>query len=255
MYQPDIYDVTWPGTFAGDIDFYRAKARASGGPVLELGAGTGRIAIPIARDGIEVVALDIAAPMLDRLRQKLDAEPPDVRARVTIVQADMRSFSIDRTCAAVFAPFRTFLHNVTADDRTACVARVREHLAPGGRFVFNVFHPSLSLMAHNVGALEGIWRMRGLFPRPDGGSVVRSEADWYDTVRQIVHALIRFEEYAPDGTLTRTALQRMDLGYLYPADIRYLLTQAGFSTIDIAGGFDGRPLQRETDELVVEAFL
>ena len=253
MYQPEIYDVTWPGSFAGDIDFYRAKARTSGGPVLELGAGTGRIAIPIARDGIDVYALDLETPMLDRLRLKLEAETPEVRGRVTIVHADMRTFAIDRQFPVVFAPFRAFLHNVTVDDRLACLARVREHLAPGGRFVFNVFHPSLALMAHNVGPLESTWRVRGMFASPDGGCVVRSEASRYDTVRQIVYSLHRFEEYTPDGVLTRTALQRMELGYLYPSDITHLLTQAGFDAIDIAGGFDGRPLQRDTDELVIEA--
>ena len=85
--------------------------------------------------------------------------------------------------------------------------------------------------------------------------MVRSEASRYDTVRQIVYSLHRFEEFDAEGVLTRTAVQRMDLGYLYPSDLRLVLQQAGFNTVEIAGGFDGRPLLRDTDELVVDARL
>jgi SAM-dependent methyltransferase len=255
VYQPDIYDAFTPGTFAGDLDFYRTTARTRGGPVLELGAGTGRITIPIARDGIAVCALDASAGMLDRLRHKLGAEPPAVRDRVTIVHGDMRTFAIDARFPLIVAPFRTFLHNLTADDRHACLARVRAHLAPGGRFVFNVFNPSLTFMAQHAGALEGVWRWGGTFTQPDGGRIVRSEANRYDTVRQVVHSLHRYDVYGPDGVLTRTALHPLELAYVYQSELRQQLTSAGFNAIDIAGGFDGRPFQRDTDELVIEARL
>ena len=253
VYQPDIYDAIWAGAFGGDIDFYRKQAQLLGGPVLELGAGTGRIAIPMARDGIEVYALDVDTAMLDRLRGKLAAEPPEARARVTIVQADMRTFAIDTRFPQIFAPFRAFLHNVTPEDRLACLARVRQHLAPGGRFIFNVFHPSLTFMAHHAGALEGVWRWGATYARPDGGCIVRSEANRYDTVRQVVHSHHRYEEYAPDGVLTRTTLMRLELAYLYQADLMHMLEHAGFKSIDMAGGFDGRPFQHDADELVIEA--
>jgi hypothetical protein len=130
---------------------------------------------------------------------------------------------------------------------------VREHLRPGGTFAFNVFHPSLEFMARHTGALEGVWRWAGTSPRADGGCVVRSEANRYDTVRQLVESQHRYEEYGPDGTLTRTSLHPLRLAYLYPPDIRRLLGQAGFQSVQIAGGFDGRPFENDTDELVIEA--
>jgi hypothetical protein len=85
------------------------------------------------------------------------------------------------------------------------------------------------------------------------GFVIRSEANRYDTVNQIVYSQHRYEEYGADGILVRTSLNRLDLAYLYPADIRRLFTQAGFGAVTIRGGFDGRPVLRDTDELVVEA--
>ena len=252
-YDPELYDVVTPTTFRGDVDWYRDKAHELGGPVLELGAGTGRIAIPIAQDGIAIHALDAHPGMLDRLRQKLADQPREVGDRVTIVQQDMRSFRLEQRFRLVIAPFRALLHNLTEDDHLACFARVREHLRPDGCFAFNVFHPSLEFMAQHAGALAGVWRWVSTIDREDGGCVVRSEATRYDTVRRLAYSMLRYEDYGPDGALQRAHLHRLELSYLYSADIRRLLMQAGFGSVTIAGGFDNRPFARDTDELVVEA--
>jgi SAM-dependent methyltransferase len=252
-YEPEIYDLTTPATFLGDVDWYRRKARESGGPVLELGVGTGRVALVLARDGAEVFALDAHPGMLAALRRKIGQEPPDVQRRIVPLEQDMRRFRLEQRFALVIAPFRALLHNLTEDDHRACFDRVREHLRPGGRFAFNVFHPSLEYMAQHAGALAGVWRWASTAQRRDGGWIVRSDANRYDTVRQRVHSLLRYEDYGPDGLLRRTYLHRLELSYLYAADIRRLLGQAGFRSVEIAGGFDGRPFQSEADELVVEA--
>ena len=165
----------------------------------------------------------------------------------------MRSFQLDQKFPLVIAPFRALLHNLTEADQLACFEHVRTHLAPGGRFAFNVFHPSLEFMSQHAGALTGVWRWGGTFPRQDGGWIVRSEANRYDTVRRRVFSQHRYEDYGADGVLRRTFLHRLELAYLYPPDINTLLTRAGFTSIHISGGFDGRPFQNDTDELVVEA--
>jgi len=254
-YEPEIYDLTTPATFFGDVDWYRRKARESGGPILELGVGTGRIALALARDGAEVFALDTHPGMLAALRRKINDEPPEVQTRVVPLEQDMRTFRLEQRFALVIAPFRAILHNLTEDDHRACFDRVREHLRPGGRFAFNVFHPSLEFMAQHAGALAGVWRWASTVQRRDGGWIMRSDAYRYDTVRQRVHSLLRYEDYGPDGLLRRTYLHRLELSYLYATDIRRLLGQAGFRSIEIAGGFDGRPFKSETDELVVEAMV
>jgi len=255
MYKPELYDIVTPASFRGDAEWYRAKALQYAGPVLELGAGTGRITVGIAQDGVSVHALDADPAMLDMLRQKLASQPPEVRERVTIIVGDMRTFSLDERFALIIAPFRAFLHNLTEGDQLGCLDREREHLRPGGRFAFNVFHPSLEFMSHHAGALEGVWRRSGTFARADGGCIVRSESNRYDTVRQLVDSQHRYEEYGPDGTLTRTSLHRLQLAYLYAQDVRRLLNAAGFQSVHIAGGFDGRPFQHDTDELVIEASI
>lgn len=253
-YDPEFYDATTPAAVQGDVAWYRARARECGGPVLELGAGTGRITIAIAHDGAAIHALDASGQMLDALRAKLERAPQAVRERVTLLQADMREFDLPERFALIISPYRAFLHNLTEEDQSACIERVRRHLRPGGHFAFNVFHPSLEYMAQHAGASTGTWRWAGTYDQPDGGFVVRSEANRYDTVRRQVHSQHRFEKYSPDGFLVRTWMQRLDLAYLYPADIRRLLTQAGFHSVTIAGGFDGREFSGDADELVVEAY-
>jgi SAM-dependent methyltransferase len=252
-YQPELYDLVTPRTWLGDVEWYCREAQQSGGPVLELGAGTGRVTVPIAAAGVPIHALDADAQMLERLRARLAAAPQEVAARTTVVAGDMRTFDLAERFALIICPFRAFLHNVTESDRLACLARVRHHLRPGGRFAFNVFHPSLAYMAQHTGPLAGVWRWAGTSPLPSGGWVVQSEANRYDTVAQVVHSLHRYDVFDASGTLERTSMLRLQLAYLYPPDIRRLLEASGFSDVTISGGFDGRPFTHDGQELVVEA--
>jgi ubiquinone/menaquinone biosynthesis C-methylase UbiE len=252
-YQPDLYDIVTPHSQHGDVDWYCRKAVESGGPVLELGAGTGRVTLAIAAAGVPIHALDADEGMLEVLKSKLASLPSDVRARTTVLSGDMRTFELGERFALIICPFRAFLHNVTEADQLACLTRVRHHLRPSGRFAFNVFHPSLTFMAQHTGALAGTWRWRKTQDLPAGGWVVVSDASHYDTVGQRVESLLRYEVFDADGHLQRTSVLRLELAYLYPADIRRLLADAGFREVTIKGGFDGREFTRDGEELVIEA--
>jgi ubiquinone/menaquinone biosynthesis C-methylase UbiE len=252
-YQPDLYDIVTAPAVQDDVEWYCNKARLSGGPVLELGAGTGRVTLPMAATGVSVHALDADTGMLAVLRSKLAAQPAEVQARVTVVHGDMRTFDLTERFALVVCPFRAFLHNLTESDQLACLSQVRRHLTPTGRLAFNVFHPSLTFMAQHAGALAGVWRWRATHNLPAGGWVVVSQASHYETVSQRIHSWQRYEVYGQDGLLERTSMFRIEVAYLYPSDIHRLLHAAGFSEVVIKGGFDGREFSRDGDELVVEA--
>ena len=252
-YDADVYEVMHPGSLQGDIEWYRQKAVASGGPVLELGAGTGRITIPVAEAGIRVTALDLEEGMLAKLRQKIAALPEEARGRVTALQGDMRTCALDAVFALVIVPFRAFLHNLTFEDQLATLSRAHDHLRPKGELALNVFHPSLEYMAAFAGQQAGKWRWAGTRGLPDGGFVVFSESSRYNTGRQRARSMIRTEQFRADGSLSSTHMMRLELAYLYPGDIRLLLERSGFELIGISGDFTGRPFERDGDELVVEA--
>ena len=242
-----------PGSLQGDIEWYCQKAVASPGPVLELGAGTGRISLAVAQAGARISAVDLDEGMLEKLRLKIAALPPEAQSRISVHHADMRSFALKGPFALVMIPFRAFLHNLTWDDQLATLQRAYEHLEPGGELALNVFHPSLEFMAANAGVYAGVWRTRATSRLEGGGFIVYSDMTRYDTVLQRLEALIRTEEFSQDGSLVRTNMMDLELAYLYQSDIIRLLEHAGFELVRISGDFKGRPFERDSDELVVEA--
>src|SRR5438552_11266328 len=117
-----------------DVEWFSALARRTGGPILELGCGTGRITVPIAQEGHHIVGLDRSAAMLERAERR--ARRADVEVRW--VEGDMRAFSFNEAFALVFVALNSFLM-LDPEDRWACLARVREHMAPRGRVAIDVF--------------------------------------------------------------------------------------------------------------------
>src|SRR4051812_16534300 len=105
LYKPELYDLVTPASFRGDAEWYRGKALQCGGPVLELGAGTGRITLGIAQAGVPVHALDADPAMLERLTQKLAQQPPAVREQVRVTVGDMRTFTLTDRFPLIIAPF------------------------------------------------------------------------------------------------------------------------------------------------------
>src|SRR3972149_872925 len=131
----EFYDHVVPYRDRRDVSFWVDMARESGGPVLEVGCGTGRVLIPTARAGVEVVGLDYSQAMLITCGEKLSREPAPVRSRVEFVLGDMRRFDLGRTFSLITTPFRPFQHLLTVEDQLSCLSCVHRHLSEGGRFV------------------------------------------------------------------------------------------------------------------------
>jgi ubiquinone/menaquinone biosynthesis C-methylase UbiE len=127
-----------------DVPFYLELAQQAaneGHAVLELGCGTGRVTLPIARRGIEIVGLDNAPPMLAIARRKATKESLDL----TWVEADMNGFQLNCSFGLIIIPYRSFLHLLTDADQASCLAAIRSHLVPGGRLALNFFAPPFAL--------------------------------------------------------------------------------------------------------------
>jgi SAM-dependent methyltransferase len=141
----ETYDARTLG-FPGEIDFWVARALASGGPVLELACGTGRVSWPIARAGIEVVGLDLAPAMIERAESKPDTERPDVGARVTFVLGNMADFTLSERFALAIIPFRAFQMLLGIEEQRRSLCGIHAHLRPGGRLIVDIFDPRLDLL-------------------------------------------------------------------------------------------------------------
>lgn len=126
-----------------DISFYVEEGRRTREHILEVGCGTGRILLPLARAGARITGIDGSREMLARCQTKLDSEPAELRSRVALQHADVRRLDLGKRFALVIAPFRVFQHLTSMDDQLAALGAIARHLTPGGRLVFDVFNPSV----------------------------------------------------------------------------------------------------------------
>jgi SAM-dependent methyltransferase len=232
-----------------DVAFYVEQAARAGGDVLELGCGTGRVLLPMARAGASVTGLDGSREMLDRCRAKLDGEPREVRSRVTLVAGDATGFDLGRTFRLVVAPFRILQQLVTIEEQLGLVTSVARHLAQGGRFVFDVFNPSFAVMATDRSEEREETPTQ---PLPDGRTLRRAvripRVRWTDQVSEIELAY-----YIADrpGAPERRYVQAFDMRWFVRAELEHLLARAGLRATSVLGDFDGSVLSDGSPEQIV----
>lgn len=241
---PDYYDRTYR-TRREDVEFYRATARRLGSPVLELGVGSGRVASALAADGHEVVGIDPSAPMLARAKERCRAIAD---ARVTLREGDMRTFTVRKRFPLIIAPFNVLMHLYEPDDFARCFERVAKHLAPDGRFVFDVRVPQPRELARDP---EKVYTGRPL-THPKLGRVKYTERFQYDPIKQVQLVTIRFEPENRRVAAVETVLAHRQV---FPAELRALLALGGLRLTRRMGDFDGRPLGPDDDVQIIEAAI
>jgi ubiquinone/menaquinone biosynthesis C-methylase UbiE len=220
---------------SGDAAFYRGLAEESGGPVLELGCGTGRVLLPIAALGIPCVGVDASPAMLTALRAK--RPPPNLE----LIEGRMESVDLgERRFRLVTCPFRAFQHLLDVPSQLAALANVRRHLAPGAAFVFDVFDPKLAWLA----APAETERLEATFTL-DGVETRRFGRTRNDLGAQILEVTFRFEPPQSDGNTT------VRLRWFYRYELEHLLARAGFTELTVYGGFDRRPWRPEGETVIV----
>ncbi len=167
-----------------DVEFFVEEAKRSGGPVLELGCGTGRVLIPTARAGIKICGVDASSHMLNLCREKLKAEPAEVRSRVELIEGDMYDFQLEGQFNLVTTPFRPFQHLIEIEQQLACLRCVNRCLSEGGRLILDLFDPCLEMLVDESSSQEKEQGER--FTMPDGREVRRCERIAHrDRVRQV----------------------------------------------------------------------
>jgi ubiquinone/menaquinone biosynthesis C-methylase UbiE len=244
---PEYYD--WISTgLDGDIAYYVGLAEKSGGPVLELGCGTGLCSLAIARAGIEVTGLDLSPAMLDRARKK--ADEMGLSGRIRWVEGDMSRFDLGERFPLIIIPYRSFLHLMTVKEQLAALAAVRRHLEEDGLFAFNVFVPKVSDLVEQDRRMT----YRGSFPVPGCDHSV-DVYDWteFDHFLQRARVVRHLERFDGEGRSLERRRTVFWFRYIYPAELFHLLRLAGFQVVRRYGDFRGRPFDRQSSELIVEA--
>jgi SAM-dependent methyltransferase len=218
-----LYD-PWSVSVTEDVGFYVSEARRVAPPVVELGVGTGRIAVPIAAEGIRVIGVDSSPGMIEVCRER--AEMAGVADLIDLRVGDLRAPPVAERVELVVCPFRSFLHLHTDEERLAGLGAARELLVDGGRLIFDVFAPGND----DIAETHGRWLERepGIFER----------ADW-DTGSRTLTLSVR----GPNGETT------MVLAWLSADEWRELLERAGFEVDALYGWFDRRPFRGGEDQV------
>lgn len=233
----------WSKEMEGDTEFYRRLALEAGGPVVELGVGHGRIAIPIAQAGIDVIGVDISDAMMNEGRRR--AAAAGVGDRMSWISADMRDFVADPPVRLVTIPFRSFLHMVTTEDQLQALRNARASLVSGGRLVLNMFIPDPNVIVAQNGGKTYI----DDFVDEDGRRWAMYSQPVYEATTQRIHLKAVCEGYDGDRVV-ETAEANLELRMVYRYEMEHLLVRAGFEIEALYGWFDGRPLTEESREMV-----
>jgi SAM-dependent methyltransferase len=234
----ETYDAR-TGGFPGEIEWWVRHARASGGPVLELACGTGRVTWPIARAGVAIVGLDIAAGMLRTAEAKRDREPREVSERVRFVRSDMTDFSLGEAFALTIIPFRAFQALLTPAAQRSSLACIRRHLGPSGRLIIDIFDPRLDWVLPD--RTEPGLPDRPSVKHPVSGNTVTVEVltRANNPLSQTLRELWRFSERTSSGTVVRREEEALELRWTYRYEMRYLLELCGFAIEGEFSDFSG----------------
>jgi SAM-dependent methyltransferase len=221
----ELYD-PWSRSVTEDVPFYVAEARKAGGPIVELGVGTGRIAVPTAAAGVYVIGVDSSSGMLEVCRRR--AEAAGVSDLLDLRQGDLAVPPVSERVQLVTCPFRAYLHLPDEGARIDALSAARELLVPGGRLIFDVFAPKRD----DIEETHGRWIER----EPE----IFERADWDEQERTLTLSV-----RGPDGEAT------MRLAWISAKDWRKTLKAAGFEVERTYGWFDYRPFRGQEDMVFV----
>ncbi len=241
-----FYDLDF-GSMDADLPMIQGFAARCGSPILELACGTGRVLLPLARKGYQVVGVDVSAAMLEVARRKVAAE--GLEERVTLVQQDMRELDLDGHFNLAFVAVNSFMHLLTTDDQLAALGRVRQHLNPDGLLLLDLFNPDLGRLLDFRGQVA----LEKVMTDPDTGRrLMRFRTEKVDLGQQTIHVTFIVDEVDGKGGVQRT-LFPFSVRYLFRYELELLLRQAGFEIEAIYGSYDLDEFAGDSDKMIAVA--
>ncbi len=240
----ELYDIDYPiydylfQEFAEDIELLKGIAKTTNGPILELMSGTGRVFLPLAQAGYELWGLDIHGGMMSKLKEKLALEPKEIQRRIHLVEADARSFRLDRKFGLIFITLNSFLHLLKVEDQEGCLRAVREHLDPKGRFFVAIFNPDLKRPEH-------VLKLNRVVQLPEG-PMMWFESQTFDPPAQTTTIHFIYDFIGPGGEVRRR-FAKTTLRMIFRQEMEALVRRCGLEVERVMGGYDGRPFEANSN--------
>ena len=230
-----------------DLPVVQSFAARCGSPILELGCGTGRLVVPLAREGYSVTGVDLSDAMIDRARAKVAEQ--DLCDRATLVVQDLRRLELEERFALAYAAINSFMHLTTSDDQLTALVRFRQHLKPGGLLVLDLFNPDPGRLADSDGE---VILDKVLTDPASGERLMKFYTENVDLGRQLVHVTVFVDRVDDEGRVQRT-LFPFTLRYLYRDELALLLRHAGFEVETFYGSYELDDFCGESERLIAVA--
>lgn len=232
--------------FDDDVEMFRNFAESCGGSLLELACGSGRLLVPLARDGYDLVGVDSSAPMLAVAREQLTKA--GVLARCELMQNDICTMRLGRTFRMAFIALGSFAHLTKRREQKEALATVRTHLVTGGLFLLDISNADIRYME----GLGGQMLHQGTWQRDDGTMLTHFVSPATATERRMLELTHFYDVYAQGGTIQRT-MATMHLALFERGEVELLLEQAGFMVKDVYGSYDLDAYQVDSPRMIFVA--
>ena len=243
----DIYDQVYFDV-SEDIDFYVQESLLSNGPVLELGCGTGRVTFPIAKEGIDLLALDNSMGMLKVSLEKMKHQGTSY-SNLEFVKSDMRNFAFNKKFDLIIIPFRGFQSLLNISDQIQTVLNIKKHLTENGRFIFSAFVPDAESMssAHDI-----LYHYKDVHDTKNNRKFIIWNQSEYDQFNQIVHTRIVVDESNSMGEVVKRFYRDFSLRYTFRWEFYHLLISHGFKLLNLYGDFEKSDFNESSTEMIWE---
>lgn len=240
-----LYDLEHPALRGNELRFWQWAAEQSPGDVLELASGSGRVAIALARRGRSVTGLELSSLMLDRARTRTNHLPEAVQARLQWVRGDMANFSLpNQQFQLIFIAYNSFWLLTDPAAQEACLACVARHLAPGGRFILDLFPPNADDYTDETGIAQ-----RLAVPHR-GRDILRLKDYVYDGARHLAISDVRYYAETPTGVSELLGRFSYALRLAPPEEVRLLLQRQGFRILQEFGTYTREPLEPDSSRAI-----
>jgi SAM-dependent methyltransferase len=250
----DDYDLEYQSQSEQDLPFWRELvARYNPSHILELACGSGRIGLDLLRSAetFQLEGLDISEEMLGAYKRKVAREPLELQLRLTLHEADMSDFRLEHQGQfdLIFLPFNSISHLYEIEQQLGMFKHVYEHLAPGGRFVVDVFLPDIDYLSNALNRPVNVY-LEEEIEVPDEFTMLLYSSRKYEQIEQLQRITWTHEKFFESGENERY-LTRLDMHVFFPRELQLLFLAGGFHIENIYGGYDWKPLGRGTRQIVI----
>lgn len=226
-----FYDI-YVGAWLDDLPFYLEYAKGSSSPMLEVGAGSGRLTIPFLESGLSVTAVDASASMLAILRSRLSKNSDEVKRRARVILSDIRTLELGTAFDLIIVPYYTFNYLLKEEDQDTALRRLSRHLSGGGRLLIDVFLP---LRLIESCPAEPVLRVDSTDP-VNGNRVRGWNTYTMNRQRQLEYRRHAFEVTQPDGNVFRSEFSTVR-HYSFPAQLERVFSKAGMRVDCMFSGY------------------